>query len=851
LSIGQAVASSDIPTFAGLNLNGSIVFEGATANEFETTLAVTDPTQDRTITLPNVSGTVVTTGDTGTVTSTMITDGTIVDGDINASAGIDKTKISGTAITAGDTGTVTSTMIADGTIVNGDINASAGIALSKLASSTAGNIIVYNASGVPTAVAKTGDITISDTGVTAIASGVVVNADISASAGIELSKLATSTAGNIIVYNASGVPTAVAESGDVTISDTGVTAIASGVIVDADVNASAAIAHSKLANASPGQVLLGTTTTGAVTATTISGDITIDGAGVVTIAANSVALGTDTTGNYVNDITAGTGITVTHTPAEGSSPTIAIGQAVGTSSSVTFARVETTGDLIVGGDLSVHGTLTTINETVLAIEDTFIFLNDGSTITNPDLGWVGNYNDGTYRHAGLFRDATDGKFKFFDSYEPEPADPINTGHASYSAAPVVAEVFESTIATGTAPLSVSSSTVVTNLNADKLDGQDGSYYAPVNNASFTGTFSAPSGTITSTMIADGTIVNADINASAGIALSKLATSTAGNIIVYNSSGVPTSVTETGDVTISDTGVTAIASGVIVNADVNASAAIDYSKLANITAGSVLLGNASNIPTVTALSGDVTVNSSGVTAIASGVIVNADINASAGISLSKLATSTAGNIIVYNASGVPTAVAETGDVTISDTGVTAIASGVIVDGDISASAAIALSKLATSTAGNIIVYNASGVPTSVTETGDITISDTGVTAISSGVIVNADVSTTAAIDLNKLADVSTSAQTASYTLVLADKNKVVEMNVGSANTLTVPPNSSVAFPVGTQIRVLQTGTGQCTITNGAGVTVNGTPGLKLRTQWSSATLLKRATDTWVALGDLSA
>ena len=74
---------------------------------------------------------------------------------------------------------------------------------------------------------------------------------------------------------------------------------------------------------------------------------------------------------------------------------------------------------------------------------------------------------------------------------------------------------------------------------------------------------------------------------------------------------------------------------------------------------------------------------------------------------------------------------------------------------------------------------------------------------------------------------------------------------SANTLTIPPNSSVAFPVGTQIRVLQTNTGQCTLTAGLGVTINATPGLKLRTQWASATLIKRATDTWVAVGDLSA
>jgi len=78
-----------------------------------------------------------------------------------------------------------------------------------------------------------------------------------------------------------------------------------------------------------------------------------------------------------------------------------------------------------------------------------------------------------------------------------------------------------------------------------------------------------------------------------------------------------------------------------------------------------------------------------------------------------------------------------------------------------------------------------------------------------------------------------------------------MSVATANTLTVPPNSSVAFPVGSQINVLQTNTGQCTITAGAGVTVNGTPGLKLRAQWSYVTLIKRAENTWVVVGDLSA
>jgi hypothetical protein len=96
-----------------------------------------------------------------------------------------------------------------------------------------------------------------------------------------------------------------------------------------------------------------------------------------------------------------------------------------------------------------------------------------------------------------------------------------------------------------------------------------------------------------------------------------------------------------------------------------------------------------------------------------------------------------------------------------------------------------------------------------------------------------------------------AQTVSYTLVLGDASKLVEINNASANNLTVPLNSSVAFTVGTQISLLQTGAGQMTVVPTGGVTINATPGLKLRAQWSSATLIKRATDTWVLVGDTSA
>jgi hypothetical protein len=101
--------------------------------------------------------------------------------------------------------------------------------------------------------------------------------------------------------------------------------------------------------------------------------------------------------------------------------------------------------------------------------------------------------------------------------------------------------------------------------------------------------------------------------------------------------------------------------------------------------------------------------------------------------------------------------------------------------------------------------------------------------------------------------TTNAQTGTtYTLALTDANNtMVELSNASPIALTVPLNSSVAFPVGSQVNLLQTAAGQVTIAGDSGVTVNGTPGLKLRTQWSGASLIKRATNTWVLVGDVSA
>lgn len=103
---------------------------------------------------------------------------------------------------------------------------------------------------------------------------------------------------------------------------------------------------------------------------------------------------------------------------------------------------------------------------------------------------------------------------------------------------------------------------------------------------------------------------------------------------------------------------------------------------------------------------------------------------------------------------------------------------------------------------------------------------------------------------QLLDIIAYRKTSNYTLALDDKDALIEMNLATANTLTVPPNSSVAFPIGTEVLVTQYGVGVTTITAGAGVTINYSAlSLSLANQFSFVSLLKIGTNEWYALGDL--
>lgn len=189
---------------------------------------------------------------------------------------------------------------------------------------------------------------------------------------------------------------------------------------------------------------------------------------------SSVTLGTDTSGPYVSNITVGSGLTVSGTADEGNVVTLAHADTSSTanvssdnsdgtviqdvslgfdtfghvtSASVAtvnldnrFVRLSTgtlqtvTGPMSFEGNITFAGNVTTIAANNLIITDNFIYLNDGDTNVNIDFGFVGNYNDGTYQHAGFFRDASDnGTWKIFEHYLPEPstAVDIDTANASF------------------------------------------------------------------------------------------------------------------------------------------------------------------------------------------------------------------------------------------------------------------------------------------------------------------------------------------------------------------------------------------------------------------------------------
>jgi hypothetical protein len=326
---------------------GSFTFEGSTADAFETTLDVVDPTADRTITFPNITGTVVTTGDTGTVTSTMILDGTILNADINASAAIVDTKLatiatsgkvsnSATTATSGNTasaivardasgnftaGTITATLIGNASTVTTNANLTGHV-------TSVGNAAVlgsFTSAQLATALTdETGSgasVFATSPSLTTPSIGAATGTSLSATGAAGFLTRAAATqdgvevigrAGGTTSWKATITPTTLTANRTITLPDTTGTVVTTGdtgtvtstmlldgTILNADVNASAAIAGTKI---SPDFGSQNVVTTGTATAASLSPTgSSVPTNGVYLPSANNVAISTNGTGRlYIN-----------------------------------------------------------------------------------------------------------------------------------------------------------------------------------------------------------------------------------------------------------------------------------------------------------------------------------------------------------------------------------------------------------------------------------------------------------------------------------------------------------------------------------------------------------------------
>lgn len=520
----------------------------------------------------------------------------------------------------------------------------------------------------------------------------------------------------------------------------------------------------------------------------LTGNATLSNLGSVTltatIAANSVALGTDTTGNFVSSLVAGTGITLENNSGEGSTPTIS----VDTSTIATKTYVDNTAAGIVAKPSVLGATVSNVTGTY------YNGPNDdgvGATLTHDSNGAFPSTAGGATGWAVgkgiLLKNQTDKKQngRYFVSNMGSVSTPYVLTRCGYcdeaDEIPGAYIFVQDGTHAGTGWIQIVADPATFAVGYDNID---------VFQFSGAGTYLDGDGLVlTDSTFNVGTASNARIVVNADnidLATTGVAASTYQSVTVDTYGRVTAGTNPT---TISGYGITDA---------VNSSLASGY----------VYIGNSGGIATGTAISGDVTISNTGNVQIASNTIVNADINSSAAIALSKLAAGTSGQIIVANASGIPTWVSETGDVTISDTGATEIASNVIVNADINSAAAIDYSKLSLSNS--------------------ITVTDLQSGAPRAG--FNSTLRTV----------------TSSNTLVSTDLAKLIVANSSSDMTITV--STSATFNDGDRIDLLRAGTGQVTIV-GSGITIVGTPGFRLREQWSSATLIRLNSTTWVAVGDL--
>ena len=565
---------------------------------------------------------------------------------------------------------------------------------------------------------------------------VVEDGDATASA-LQISSTGVASSGTFLVSGVSTLNSLVVSG---TSNFTGVATLAT-----VDINAGD-IDNAVVINKSPVVTLAGDLGGSVTLSNLASGTLT------ATIQPNSVALGTDTTGNYVATI-AGTAneISVSGSGSETAAVTLSL------PSTLSFA----------GKTISNLGSVTTADINGGTIDGTSIGASSAST---------GKFTQVNVEAQGAvrFEDTTGGQYVGFRAPGTIPTSytltlPTATGSAGF----VMVTDGSGNLswqnpygggATSTISAGDSSLAVVDSGSGQITGSIDGSTKFQVNSTglSVTGDLNV-SGTVV------GTVANANtLTTSRNFSITGAVTAPA---VGFNGSAAVALATT-------------LSSGVVSNSNVSASAAIDFSKLAPLTSAHFLIGNASNVATAQTISGDATVDNAGALTIANGAINNNKVASGAAISFSKLAALSSGNILVGNASNVATAVSMSGDATISNTGAVTIANNAITNAKVASNAAIEFSKLEALNSARIIVGNSSNVATAVAVTGDVTISNTGVTTADSAIVAKLGTAQEYTRTHNFNATALTDATNISWDLA---QNQVCSVTLAGSRTLSNPTN----------------------------------------------------------------
>jgi len=465
---------------------------------------------------------------------------------------------------------------------------------------------------------------------------------------------------------------------------------------------------------------------------------------------------------------------------------------VGLSTNITTSGNIEGENLTLAGNLFVNGTTVTLDTASFTTEDPVISLAKNNVGNAVDLGFTAALNDGTANHTGFVRDASDNKWKLFKGVTDTPGVTINFAQGSLDS-----------LAVG--PLTA------TEISSPSLN--------------ISGSLVLPAGSVETADLADNAILEAKI---------------ANNAVTSNKIAADAITAEK------------IADLAITNDHVSATAAIHQDKILGLGASLAAKSDVAS-PTFTG-----TVTLPNTTSI--GTVSSTEIGYLDGV------TSSVQTQITAAGTALSTHEADTTNVHgIADTSLLALKSEVAAV----TPATLGLGNVNNTSDANKPVSTATVTAIATAKSEAIADATSQVSALIAGApeAMNTLDELAAALgdDANFAASVTTSLglkvdsltpvvqKTESYTLSsLTERDDLIEMGSGSPLTLTIPADATLDFPIGTSIDILQTGAGQVTIAPVSGtVTVNATPGLKLRTTWSSCTLFKRAANTWVVYGDLMA